>query len=45
MDRQMLEDGVNTMLKVAMDILASKRSKISSTSDEQGSGGGDGPNM
>jgi hypothetical protein len=28
MDREMLEAGVDTMLKVVMDILATKRSKL-----------------
>jgi len=33
MDNEALENGVNTMLKVAMEILASKRSKMSPPSD------------
>lgn len=34
MDRQQIEEGVNTMLKVTMDILASKRCKTSSAVEQ-----------
>lgn len=34
LDKKALEDGVNMMLKVAMDILAAKKIKLSGTDDE-----------
>lgn len=38
LDREALEAGVNTMLQVAMDTLASKRSKLAVGSKENGGG-------
>jgi hypothetical protein len=34
LDKEALEEGVNVMLKVAMDILAAKKIKLSGTGDE-----------
>ena len=40
-DREMLEEGVNAMMKIAMNILTSKRSKTSLAQDKQDMSDGD----
>ena len=43
MDRVMLEEGINTMVKIAVGLLASKRSRSSRATGDQMTGDDDAP--